>query len=177
MTVRDGDRTLSYLKGAPEVLLARCELSGAERESWAEKAGGYAQEGLRVLAIASGPGEAEDHLSLLGLAVFWDPPRAEVPGAVRTALDAGIRVVMITGDHPETALAIAHQVGIPGMRVLTGENLAAYPHAALADALREVNVFARVRPEQKLQLVELLVSPWCCRTCSQADRPVRHASC
>ena len=156
VTLQDGDRTVSYLKGAPEVLLARCELSAEDRESWAEKARAYAQEGLRVLAIASGPGEAEDHLALLGLALFWDPPRPEVPDAVRTALDAGIRVVMITGDHPETALAIAHQIGIPGVRVLTGEDLAEYPHAALQDALTEVNVFARVRPEQKLQLVELL---------------------
>jgi len=156
VTVRDGDRTVSYLKGAPEVLLARCNLSAEDRESWAEKARAYAQEGLRVLAIVSGPGEAEDHLALLGLALFWDPPRPEVPDAVRTALDAGIRVVMITGDHPETALAIAHQIGIPGVRVLTGEDLAEYQHAALHEALTEVNVFARVRPEQKLQLVESL---------------------
>jgi Ca2+-transporting ATPase len=105
----------------------------------------YAQERLRVLAIASG-GEAEDHLSLLGLALFWDPPRPEVPDAVHTAIDAGIRVAMITGDHPETAMAIAHQIGIPGVRVLTGEDLAGYQPAALQDALTEVNVFARVRP-------------------------------
>jgi Ca2+-transporting ATPase len=155
-SVREQGRTVSYLKGAPEVLLARCELSNADRESWTEKARAYAQEGLRVLAIAGAPGEAEDHLSLLGLALFWDPPRPEVPAAVHTALDAGIRVVMITGDHPETALAIAHQIGIPGVRVLTGEDLAEYRPAALHDALTEVNVFARVRPEQKLQLVESL---------------------
>jgi Ca2+-transporting ATPase len=79
-----------------------------------------------------------------------------VPQAVRTALDAGIRVVMITGDHPATALAIAHQVGIPGVRVLTGEDLAGYERDTLLDALTEVNVFARVRPEQKLLLVESL---------------------
>jgi Ca2+-transporting ATPase len=111
---------------------------------------------LRVLAIASGSGEAEAHLSLLGLALFWDPPRPEVPDAVHTAINAGIRLVMITGDHPETALAIAHQIGILGVRVLTGEDLAEYQPAALHDALTEVNVFARVRPEQKLQLVESL---------------------
>jgi P-type Ca2+ transporter type 2C len=156
VTVRERDGMVSYLKGAPEVLLARCELSDEDREAWAEKARAYAQEGLRVLAIASAPGEAEDHLALLGLALFWDPPRAEVPDAVRIALDAGIRVVMITGDHPETALAIAHLIGVPGVRVLTGEDLAGYRHPALQEALAEVNVFARVRPEQKLQLVESL---------------------
>ena len=155
-TVREQGRAVSYLKGAPEVLFPLCDLSNSDRESWTEKARAYAQEGLRVLAVASAPGEAEDRLELLGLALFWDPPRAEVPGAVRTALDAGIRVVMITGDHPETALAIAHQIGIPGMRVLTGEDLAEYQPQALREALTEVNVFARVRPEQKLQLVESL---------------------
>ncbi|HVZ19819.1 MAG TPA: cation-translocating P-type ATPase [Vicinamibacterales bacterium] len=156
VTVRGEDGAVSYLKGAPEVLLERCDLSDDDRESWTEKARAYAQEGLRVLAVARGPGDAEDHLSLLGLALFWDPPRPEVPDAVRTARDAGIRVVMITGDHPETALAIAHQIGIPGLRVLTGEDLAEYPPAALQDALADVNVFARVRPEQKLQIVEAL---------------------
>ena len=155
-SVCEQGRTVSYLKGAPEVLLARCELSDADRESWTEKARAYAQEGLRVLAIASAPGEAEDHLSLLSLALFWDPPRPEVPDAVHNALDAGIRVVMITGDHPETALAIAHQIGIPGVRVLTGEDLAEYQPEALQEAITEVNVFARVRPEQKLRLVESL---------------------
>jgi Ca2+-transporting ATPase len=155
-SVREQGHTVSYLKGAPEVLFARCAMTDEDRESWSQKARAYAQEGLRVLAIASAPDEGEDQLSLLGLALFWDPPRPEVPGAVRTALDAGIRVVMITGDHPETALAIAHQVGIPSLRVLTGEDLAEYRHEALREALTDVNVFARVRPEQKLQLVEAL---------------------
>ena len=156
VTVREDGHVVSYLKGAPEVLLARCDLTAEDRESWTEKAEAYAEEGFRVLAVASAPGEAEDHLSLLGLALFWDPPRPEVPQAVRTALDAGIRVVMITGDHPATALAIAHQIGIPGVRVLTGEDLDEYGGDALRDALTDVNVFARVRPEQKLLLVESL---------------------
>jgi Ca2+-transporting ATPase len=147
---------VSYLKGAPEVLIERCALSAADRESWKEKAEAYAQKGFRVLAVACGEGETEDRLLLLGLALFWDPPRPEVPEAVRTSLAAGIRVVMITGDHPSTALAVAQQIGIPGIRVLTGEDIDQYQHDALAEALREVNVFARVRPEQKLRLVETL---------------------
>ena len=156
VTVREDERAVTYLKGAPEILLGRCDLNAEDRESWAEKAQAYAQEGFRVLAIATGPGVTEDHLSFLGLALFWDPPRPEVPQAVHTALDAGIRIVMITGDHPATALAIAHQIGIPGMRVLTGEDLAEYEGHTLRDALMEVNVFARVQPEQKLLLVESL---------------------
>ena len=156
VTVRDGDGEISYVKGAPEVVFSRSVLLAADRESWREKADAYAREGFRVLAIAWAEGKAEDRLSLLGLALFWDPPRAEVPGAVATALAAGIRVVMITGDHPTTALAVAHLVGIPGVRVLTGEDLDDYQGAALAEAFAEVNVFARVRPEQKLQIVEAL---------------------
>jgi Ca2+-transporting ATPase len=154
VTVREDGREVSYVKGAPEVLIPRSELSAADRDSWREKAEAYAQEGFRVLAVAWGQGEREDGLSLLGLALFWDPPRPEVPEAVGTCLAAGIRIVMITGDHPSTALAVAHQVGISGVRVLTGEDLDDYQDDALADALGEVNVFARVRPEQKLRLVE-----------------------
>ncbi|RPI52820.1 MAG: HAD family hydrolase, partial [Acidobacteria bacterium] len=156
VTVRENGGLVSYLKGAPEVLLGRCDLSNEDRESWTEKASAYAQEGFRVLAVAWGPGDVEEHLSLLGLALFWDPPRPEVPDAVHTALAAGIRVVMITGDHPATALAIAHLIGIPGVRVLTGQDLEDYEGTALQEALAEVNVFARVHPEQKLRLVEAL---------------------
>ncbi len=154
VTVQEHGRLVSYLKGAPEILLGRCTLSTEDRESWVEKADAYAREGFRVLAVAWAEGETEEHLSLLGLVLFWDPPRPEVPDAVATAQAAGIRVIMITGDHPATALAVAHLIGIPGVRVLTGEDLDEYQGAALIEALGDVNVFARVRPEQKLQLVE-----------------------
>jgi Ca2+-transporting ATPase len=156
VTVKEEGRLVSYLKGAPEVLIERCLLSPEERESWKAKAESYAHEGFRVLAVAWAEGEIEDRLSLLGLALFWDPPRGEVPDAVRTCLAAGIRVVMITGDHPSTALAVANQIGITGDRALTGEDLDALEGNALGAAIRDVNVFARVRPEQKLRLVEAL---------------------
>jgi len=156
VTVQAHGRLVSYLKGAPEMLFGRCTLSTEDRESWVEKADAYAREGFRVLAVAWAEGDTEEHLWLLGLVLFWDPPRPEVPGAVAKAQAAGIRVIMITGDHPATALAVAHLIGIPGVRVLTGEDLDEYQGTALVEALGEVNVFARVRPEQKLQLVELL---------------------
>jgi Ca2+-transporting ATPase len=155
-TVRDETGLISYLKGAPEVLLERCGLTQAELESWQGKAAAYAAEGYRVLGLAWGEGEREDTLAFAGLALFWDPPRPEVPGAIEQALEAGIRVLMITGDHPATALAIAHQVGIRGDRVLTGEDLEEFTPEALDQALDEVNVFARVRPEHKLRLVDAL---------------------
>ena len=135
VTVREDSQLISYLKGAPEILIDRCALSDNDRDSWRQKAEAYASEGFRVLALAWNQGTAEDNLSLLGLAQFWDPPRPEVPEAVRAALAAGIRVVMITGDHPATALAVARQIGI-----------------------RDQDVFARVDPEQKLALVERLQS-------------------
>ena len=156
VTVREDGELVSYLKGAPEVLFDHCDLSSEDRDSWSEKADAYAREGFRVLAVAWAKGETEEHLSLLGLVLFWDPPRPEVPGAVAKARAAGIRVIMTTGDQPATALAVAHLIGIPGVRVLTGEDLAEYQGTALIEALGEVNVFARVRPEQKLQLVERL---------------------
>jgi Ca2+-transporting ATPase len=156
VTVHEHGKPVSYVKGAPEIVLSRCALHAADRESWIEKADAYAREGFRVLAAACADGETEERLSLLGLVLFWDPPRPEVPDAVAKAQAAGIRVIMITGDHPATALAVAHLIGIPGVRVLTGEDLDEYQAAALSEAIGEVNVFARVRPEQKLQLVELL---------------------
>jgi P-type Ca2+ transporter type 2C len=151
VTVREHGRLVSYLKGAPEVLLERT-LANEARDAWVEKADAYARKGFRVLAIAWAEGQTEEPLFLLGLALFWDPPRPEVTAAVRSAQAAGIRVIMITGDHPATALAVAHEIGIPGVRALTGDDLV----ADRVDALRDVNIFARVRPEQKLQLVEAL---------------------
>jgi Ca2+-transporting ATPase len=156
VTVSERGRLVSYLKGAPEVVVNRCVMSPEDRESWVEKADAYAREGFRVLAVAWGEGETETRLSLLGLVLFWDPPRPEVPDAVATARAAGIRVIMITGDHPATALAVAHLIGIPSVRVITGADLDEYQGGALIEAIGEANVFARVRPEQKLQLVELL---------------------
>src|SRR6185503_14308112 len=101
-------------------------------------------------------GEREDELSFLGLALLWDPPRAEVPEAIRLAQESGIRVVMVTGDHPATALSVANEVGIPPGRVITGLDLETLTAEELQDAVREANVFARVAPEDKLRLVEAL---------------------
>ncbi|MBF6594679.1 MAG: cation-transporting P-type ATPase [Thermaceae bacterium] len=156
VTVKENGVPYSYFKGAPEVLLPKTNLPQEEQAAWGEKALAYATEGFRVLGLASRPGEEEEGLDFLGLVLFWDPPRAEIPQAIRSAQAAGIRVLMVTGDHPATALAVARQIGIPGQRVLTGEDLQTYEARTLARALEEVNVFARVRPEQKLLLVEAL---------------------
>jgi P-type Ca2+ transporter type 2C len=156
VTVEEHGELVSYLKGAPEVLLKRSLLSEAERQSWEEKAKGYACEGFRVLALAWRKGESENELSFLGLALLWDPPRQEVPEAIRQALAAGVRVVMVTGDHPATALSVANEVGIPPGRVVTGLDLETLSSEELSYAVKDANVFARVTPEDKLRLVEAL---------------------
>ena len=128
---------MSYLKGAPEVILQRCRLSIEERRNWEEKADGYAREGFRVLAFGGREGEGDEEIEFLGLTLLWDPPRPEVPDAIRRAQDAGIRVVMVTGDHPATALAVAHEVGIRPSRVLTGLELETMLAEALSEAVKE----------------------------------------
>ncbi len=157
VTIDVDGRRISYVKGAPEALLARATPAGPDGQSWAERADVHARDGFRVLAVAQADGEIDDApLTILGLALFWDPPRPEVADAVRRAQDAGIRVAMITGDHPSTALALARQIGLPASRALTGDEIAALDASALTAAVADVDVFARVQPEQKLQLVEAL---------------------
>ena len=156
VTVAEEGQPVSYLKGAPEVLLRRSRLSDDARRSWEEKAAGYAIEGFRVLALARREGEGDNDLSFLGLVLLWDPPRAEVPEAIRRAHEAGIRVVMVTGDHPATAVAVANEVGIPPGRVMTGLDLETLSSTELARAVKDANIFARVTPQDKLRLVETL---------------------
>jgi len=98
----------------------------------------------------------ERDIVFVGILGFIDPPRKEVKGAIRTCQQAGIRVIMITGDHPETAKAIAFQVGINSVNVLTGIEISKMSDDDLKKALRNTDVFARVTPEDKLRLVRLL---------------------
>src|SRR5215831_9806914 len=156
VTVEENGRLASYLKGAPEVLLQRSELPGDERRSWEEKAQAYALEGFKVLAFARRPGEGDTELNFLGLALLWDPPRPEVRESVHQASDAGLRVIMVTGDHPATASAVANEIGIPPGRVITGLDLETLSPTELSHAVRSANVFARVAPQDKLRLVEAL---------------------
>ncbi len=156
VTVLEDDRPTSYLKGAPEVLLARSGLSETEKQGWEEKAQRRAREGYRVLALGWCDGEAETNITFLGLVLLWDPPRAEVPDALRHAQAAGIRVVMITGDHPATAETVGEVIGIAPRRVLTGADIERMSPPELRAAVRDVDVFARASPEHKLRLVEAL---------------------
>jgi Ca2+-transporting ATPase len=149
-------------KGAPEAIFGLCALDAARRRELDAVVSDMAIQGLRVLGVASRrhAGDAPDDLAqgpfeFEGLVGFLDPVRTDVPAALLQARAAGISVAMITGDYPATALAIARRAGIdtaPG--VLTGADIAGLDAQALRTRIRDVRVFARVQPAQKLALVE-----------------------
>ena len=160
----EGAGRLLAAKGAPEAVLDLCHLPPERRAALESVAAELAGRGLRVLGVARGthPGPdlpASQHdftFELLGFVALEDPLRAEVPEAIAACRTAGIRVLMMTGDHPETALAIARKAGLDLEPPLTGEELEALDDAALAARLARVTVCARLRPEQKLRLVRAL---------------------
>ena len=156
VTVLEAGSPVSYLKGAPEVLIAKSRLSPSAQETWTETAQERAREGYRVLALGWSEGETEADIDFLGLVLLWDPPRPEVHDALARARAAGIRVVMITGDHPATAETVGEAIGIGSKRVLTGRDVDRMSAAELQAAVREVDVFARASPEHKLKLVDAL---------------------
>ena len=148
-------------KGAPEAVADLCHLSANDAEAMLARAEKMAQRGLRVLAVARAHHEHAQWPDIqhdfgfewLGLVGLADPLRPEVPQAIAECHAAGVRVVMITGDHPATAQAIATEAGIPAQQVLTGDALSRLDDTALSRRAREVCVFARIAPAQKLRLV------------------------
>lgn len=150
-------------KGAPETIAALCRLTPDEQAGMMRDVAVMAAQGLRVLAVAHAAATDEAtapedaHFMFAGLVGFMDPLRADVTDALEEARRAGITVVMITGDYPATALEIARRAGIDITGgCLTGAELAALAPADLAQRLAHVRVFARVRPEQKLTIVNAL---------------------
>ena len=161
----EGPHDIVAAKGAPEAVASLCRLNTDQLNSVLAQAEQLAARGLRVLAVAkaSHPGNEQwpdqqqaFDFEWLGLVALADPLRAEVPGAVAQCHRAGIRVVMITGDHPRTAAAIAQQAGLRHGHLLTGDDIGSMDAATLGQRVRSVNVFARVKPQQKLALVEAL---------------------
>jgi len=175
-----GGRGLLYVKGAPDVLLDLCTrvagasgerpMSAQVRAEIEQANAAMAERALRVLAVATRAvelddvrlddeldGSVEGELTFLGLLGMQDPPRPEVPEAIRVAREAGMRTVMITGDNPTTARAIARQIGlIDGSiteDVVVGAQIARMSEEELGERARTVSVFARVAPEHKVQLV------------------------
>ena len=157
-------------KGAPEAIVQLCTLEPQERAAIKAQVATMAADGLRVLALASGTlppahgspiqwprNQSELRLQFLGLTGLADPIRATVPEALRDCYNAGIRTVMVTGDYAGTAQAIARQIGLAHSEtVVTGPELDAMSDAQLRECAAQVNIFARVVPEQKLRLVQAL---------------------
>ncbi len=156
VTVQEDRDRVSYLKGAPEVLIKRSTLPEDEKREWEAKALRHASDGYRVLALAWRQEERDEDVTFLGLVMLWDPPRPEVRDALKRAQAAGIRVMMITGDHPATAKAIGEAIGIASKRVMTGNELERMSDEDVRAVVHHVNVFARMAPEHKLRLVEAL---------------------
>jgi Ca2+-transporting ATPase len=160
----DGDGYVVASKGAPEAIIDLCHLDAARQARVAAAVEAMAADGLRVLAVAQAhfAGEAfpaiehDFNFDFIGLLGLSDPLRAEIPAAVRQCFEAGIRVVMITGDYPATARAIAHQAGLNAEGILSGDDLATMGDAELQARMKTVNVCARIAPEQKLRIVQAL---------------------
>ncbi len=172
---RDGDGVLMLTKGAPESVLALCDAqlgaageTALDRAALQEAAEILAAQGLRVLAFAQkrlprlpqalDAAALETGLCFIGLAGLIDPPRPEAAASVAACKAAGIVPVMITGDHPATARAIARRLGIveDGGQVLTGGELARLAPAEFEAAVASVRVYARINPEQKINIVQAL---------------------
>lgn len=159
-----GDAHLAAAKGAPEAIFRLCRLPDVEVARLQGVIESYAERGLRVLGVASSRGDGvfadeprDAAFAFAGLLGFVDPLRPEVPAALAEARGAGIKVMMITGDHPATALAIARTAGIDtAAGVLMGSEVAELPFEALCERLKRVRVFARIVPDQKLRIVEAL---------------------
>jgi Ca2+-transporting ATPase len=160
---KDGSHVLAA-KGAPEAIADLCHLSAPELARVRRQVEEMAARGLRVIAVARGrwdgdawPDEQHDFdYAFLGLVGLLDPPRPEVPEAIGACGDAGIRVIMMTGDHPATARAIARDIGMRGDAVLLGPEIDGLDDAALRERMKTAAICARLVPRQKLRLVRAL---------------------
>ena len=168
---READGLVAYSKGAPEIILGSCErqltlngemtLDKAGREAIVDAAQRMAKDALRVLAVAfkadATPETAEHNMTFLGLIGMMDPPRAEAKQAIDTCEQAGIKVVMITGDHPLTAQAVARELNLLKTgRIVTGADLESMSDADLEQDVENIEVYARVSPAHKLRVVTAL---------------------
>lgn len=171
---QEGNRRIVYSSGAPEAIIEKSskiliggkevKFNDSERKKISEVADKVASSGERTIALAYrtlGAHEKREtfvkDLVFAGMASFLDPPRPEVQGVVSMCMEAGIRIIMLTGDHPETAKAIATKVGIANDgNLLTGAQISLMNDEQLKEALEKTSIFARITPEHKLRIVRLL---------------------
>jgi P-type Ca2+ transporter type 2C len=165
-TSEQSNQYLVAIKGSPEAIMRLCRLPEDKRDAIEQQIQKMASEGLRLLAVAQAEytKNQEDwptdihsfEFNWLGLLGLKDPIRSEVPQAIQQCQQAGIRVIMITGDHAITAQAIAKQAGIRSLRILSGLDLANMSDEALKEAVQSTSIFVRIKPDQKLRLVKAL---------------------
>ncbi|TYL36534.1 haloacid dehalogenase [Natronococcus pandeyae] len=169
--------TAAYMKGAPETVVERCNrelvdgeivaLTEERRAEIEDRNEAFAEDALRVMGFAYRPDVPDDQtenpdedlereMVFLGLQGMLDPPRPEVPGALAGCLDAGINVVMITGDNAVTARAVGEEVGLRSTRVITGPELEEMSDEELAEVVDDVDIFARTSPDHKTRILQTL---------------------
>jgi Ca2+-transporting ATPase len=162
---RHGDLTLLAAKGAPEHIARICRISGVKLAHFNDSLEMAARRGFRVIGIAEAQQDLEvfqNNISIeanfkfIGLALLHDPVREGVPAAINECKSAGIRTIMITGDHPLTALNVASEIGLDARRCVTGDEISQTSENDLTDLVKSVSVFARVTHEHKLRLVKML---------------------
>lgn len=165
---RYGGRYVTFTKGAPDEVLKKCtgllrdgrlvDMTEAEQRKIRDAVSQMSAKALRTLAVAlryGGNGPVEERLIFAGMVGMQDPPREEAKDAVAQFREAGVTTVMITGDHVDTAFAIARELGIAGRKeqCMTGEELGQTDAGKLSERLEQIRVFARISPEQKVQIV------------------------
>lgn len=165
---QQGGSLLIAAKGAPEHIAALCKIDGSQLDLFNQRVAAAGKRGLRVLAVAVAVDAkiSSSHLQpeefdfeLLGLALLKDPIRDGVPHSIQECVTAGIRTIMITGDHPTTARSIASEIGLRHPdHVLTGNQIAMLSDHELSEEVRDCQVFARVTPHDKLRLIRALQS-------------------
>ena len=165
---KNDDEILLAAKGSPEHILEICNISPDERDKVEEKIYDMSSRGLRVIAIGQevfgSESEIPDNLvecklELLGIVGLADPPRESVKEDIRTCTKAGVRVVMITGDNGVTASSIAKQINMPNSdKIITGAEISEMSDDELSDKVREISIFSRVLPDQKMRIVKAFKS-------------------
>jgi len=162
---KDESTFIVSAKGAPETIFEMCKLNESEKSKNSAVLNAFAEKGYRVIAVANAKfnskilPEKQEHFEFVyqGLIALEDPIRPEVPDAVKECLQAGVKVIMITGDFPTTAKSIGDKVGLPKEGVvMTGDELDKISDEELKKKIRDIFIFARVKPEQKLRIVQAL---------------------
>ena len=152
---------MAATKGAPEAIIGLCRVGDQEKRNLELIVTSMASEGLRVLGVAEGRPTSRDtnedfNYSFVGFVGLEDPVRKEVPGAIEECRQAGVRVIMITGDYPVTAKSIAEKIGLDHHNIITGDQLDRMSDDELESAMAGTHLFARAVPEQKLRIVHAL---------------------